>query len=219
MNRSMGGQGLWEWSGWATRWLPGLCLLSFLPPQPLLPTSSYIQTFQDWGEPQTPRTPRGGAPHIPRSGTLLPVPWGGGGEGAAVVPVRWALPLRLRDGAAGPPRGPLTTLFPLKVDRRVKFLLWYSFILPNMVPFHTVISLSCSPGPDVGEELEARLGSVSQLSALGTAAGKRGMGCSLHSPFLSFPLSLQDPWLASSSKMGQGSLRPLSRATRPLRPG
>lgn len=60
----------------------------------------------------SPRTPRGGAPHIPRSGTLLPVPWDrdGGGEGAPVVPVRWALSLLLKDGAAGPPRGPLTTL-------------------------------------------------------------------------------------------------------------
>lgn len=40
----------------------------FWPPQTLPPTSSHTQTFQGWGEPQTPRTPRGGAPCIPGSG-------------------------------------------------------------------------------------------------------------------------------------------------------
>lgn len=37
---------------WEIRQLPGLCLLSFWPPQTLPPTSSHTRTFQGWGEPQ-----------------------------------------------------------------------------------------------------------------------------------------------------------------------
>lgn len=189
---SEGSRGPWGWSGGASRQLPGLCLLSFLPPQPLLPTSSHTQTFQAGVSPRPPGLPGrlGVASHTPGSGTHRPCPWDGD-RGAAVVqgPVRWALPLLLKDGAASPPRGSLTLLSPAQgQQRRVQFLLWDSFFPPDTVPFHTVILLSCPPEPGVGEQLPRKLGLGPVLAfTLGTAAGRRGTGCSLCSPFPSLP--------------------------------
>ena len=192
VDRSGGSRGPWGWSGGATRQLPGLCLLSLLPHQPLLPTSSHTQTFQAGVSPRPPGLPGrpGVAPHTPGSGTHRPCPWDGdgGGEVAAVVqgPVRWALPLLLKDGAASPPRGPLTPLSPTQgQQRRVKFLLWDSFIPPDTVPFHTVILLCCPPRAWCGRAApqEARLGSGSHISYFNDSCRKEGNGVFSPQPF------------------------------------
>jgi len=102
------------------------------------------------------------------------------------------LPLLLKDRAAGPPRGPLTTLSHSQgPQRRVEFPRWGSFVPPHMCSFSHCDFALLPTQSRVGEELPRKHGLSQVLSPfllLGTAAGRRGTGCSLPQP-LSFPLS------------------------------
>lgn len=166
----MGAEARGAGPGLETRWLPGLCLLSFLPPQTFLPLLTH---------PNFPGLPGEGLCAFP-DGTLPPSPLGG------------ALPLLLKDRAAGPPRGPLTTLSHSQgPQRRVEFPRWDSFVPPHMCSFSHCDFALLPTQSGVGEELPRKHGLSQVLSPfllLGTAAGRRGTGCYLPQP-LSFLLS------------------------------
>jgi len=129
--------------------------------------------------PNFPGLPGEGLRAFP-DGTPPPLPLGG------------ALPLLLKDRAAGPPRGPLTTLSHSQgPQRRVEFPRWGSFVPPHMCSFSHCDFALLPTQSRVGEELPRKHGLSQVLSPfllLGTAAGRRGTGCSLPQP-LSFPLS------------------------------
>lgn len=161
-----------------TLWLPGLCLLSFLPPQTFLP-SSHTQTFQD--------SQGRGSVHS-RSGT--PPAWSLG----------WALPLLLKDGAPGPRRGPLTTLSHSQgPQRRVESPLWDSFVPPHMCSFSHCDFALLPTWSGAGEELPRKLGLGQVLASLTFRDSCRKEGNGVFSPaalFLPPPPSLRAPWLA-----------------------
>lgn len=184
------------WNGRSIRSQASAFSLFWLP-QNLLPISSHTRTFQGWGEPQPPRTPRGGARTFPGAGPSAVAPGMG---------MRRALPganeraLLLKHGAARSPRGPLTVLSPSQSrQRRVKFPLWSSFILLTWPSSHCDFALLPTQTPrGLGAPQEAWVRSSSGLSFRDSC---RKEGNSVFSLVALFPLTptpnLQGPWLAS----------------------
>lgn len=203
---SGGGRGPGSWSGiadpLAPRSLPSL--FSALPDLPALLTT-----------PQLSRTPRRGAPYVPRWDPTTLVP----GMGFAPASQKTGLPA-LRGG----PSPPSPTLKDHRGGESSRFGIHSS--LPACVPSHTVILLSC---PRTAAWARSSPGSIAWVKCspfllLGTAAGRRGTGCSLPqpSPFLLPPGPRRPAWLLhrepaplSSGLGGPSPLLPMGRCLRP----
>lgn len=96
----------------------------------------------------SPRTPRAGAPYIPGTRTLPPLPlgWRWVGGCPCVGTGERALPLLLEGGAAGPLRGPLNNLSPFSRTTQEGHVPSLGFIHPPHAcsPLHCDF---CSPVP------------------------------------------------------------------------